>query len=125
MDNVLMQKIVERVRATACELMPEDQWNEYIAKELNYFFCKPSDEPVQREYRSTFHHICREVLTEVAKEKIKIALEKYDSQVWVNGDLAINDELLRLLTENASQIFVGMIGGLMQTVINDMRRERY
>ena len=96
-----------------------------VEKEIKEFF-----EPIKTRYDnytypSNFTKVCNEVMTEVTKSQFIEILKKYESTMWSNNELAVNDLLKEQLIKNASEIFSAMVGARMQTVINNMKNGGY
>lgn len=121
----LMQGVKDRIKATFVSLIPDDQWEKLCEKEVHSFFEDRKETYSHREYKSDFQMTCRTVLNEIAKEKITEALKSYDSSIWNNNQLVINEELKKVLIANASEILISMIGSQVQAVINNMKQRGY
>lgn len=124
----LMEGVKDRVKATFVSLIPDAQWEQMIKTECDKFF-QPFKErnyyDRSKDLYSDFQMVCISVMQEVAKEKIIAYLEKYENNVWSNNEVVVNDLLMQEIKKHAYDIFVGMIGARVQTVINEMRSRNY
>lgn len=124
--SMLMEGVKQRIKATFVSLIPEDQWEVLCQKQIDEFFEK-KERYNNREAYSYFGDICKDVLKEEAKNKVKLYLDKYDSKIWsssLNGREP-NKHLLDLLIKSAPEIFAATFGSMFQRVIQDIRSNPY
>lgn len=117
--STLMQGVKDRIKATFVSLIPEEKWEELCNKEIEEFFRE--EDAVYKKHVSDFRTICREVMSEIAKEKIKEALSVYSSQIWEDGQLKVNDKLKELLIKAAPEIWASQFGNMFQNTVNNMK----
>jgi hypothetical protein len=116
--SAVMQGVKDHIKATFVELIPEDKWNEMIQTEVNRFF---KNGGWQGDRPSEFENVVKACLHELLKEKVTGFLkEKYVSEVWENNQLKVGAEIERIITDNAGQILVSMVGHMVQQAINNM-----
>lgn len=121
----LMQGVKDRIKATFVSLIPDNQWEELCQKEIDSFFLERDNSwSSQRQWgkMSDFQKICFEEFESITKEKIKEMLKNYTSDRWNNNAPQMNDNLKKLIEENADTIFASMLGSMMQSVVNSMQQ---
>ena len=121
----LMEGVRDRIKATFVSLIPDAQWEQLCQTECERFFNHAIEDGYRTVKSTSFQRMCAETLSEIAKEKIKSALEKYDGRVWENSDIKVTDALLEILKKNASEILASMIGSRVATIINELRTRGY
>lgn len=121
--STLMQGVRDRIKATFVSLIPDAQWEQLTQKEIDDFFKARDDYRSQRDWRamSDFQKICFEEFEKLTREKVRIMLEAYTSTQWENNAPKMSEELKKLMTDNAQEIFTRMVGGMFQTAINNMK----
>jgi len=115
----LMDGVRDRIKATFVSLIPEDQWEQMIKKEIDNFFGKKDYYRQNRDY-TNFENICNKVFAEICENKVKEFLAAYTSNTWSNNAPIVSDDLKKMLIEKAPEIFLSILGGAMQNVINNM-----
>lgn len=121
--STLMEGVRQRIKATFVSLIPDDQWEELCKKEIDNFFDeKNTYNSSNRDYKSEFSEVCKVVLTELSKEKIKQYITDYDSIVWVDGGLQCSEKLSQLIIKLAPEIFTATFGNMFQNAISQMKR---
>lgn len=124
----LMEGVRDRVKATFVSLIPDAQWEQMVKTESDRFFApfveRPYYEKTKDKY-SDFQLLCMDVMAGIAKEKIKTFLETYSSSVWSNNEMVASEILMEALKKNAAEIFAGMIGSRVSTIINEMKSRNY
>ena len=121
--SALMDGVRQRIKATFVSLIPEEHWEKLCQKEVDAFFneCEVNNN-YNRTYKSEFREVCKEVLTEVSKEKIKLFIEKYESITWANSELQCGDNLAKLIIKLAPEIFAATFGNMFQNAVSQMKR---
>jgi hypothetical protein len=119
-----MEGVRSRIKATFVSLIPDDHWEELCKKEINNFFCeKDNYHSNKRSFKSDFTEVCKEVLTEISKEKVKQFLSEYDSTVWANdGGLQASDKLKEMIIKMAPEIFAATFANMFQNAVSQMKR---
>lgn len=120
----LMQGVRDRIKATFVSLIPDAQWEQLCQKEIDEFF-NPKREYGNYKDISSFSKVCSEVLHDITKDQVQRALEKYESTIWNNNELVVNDLLKESLLKNASELFAAMVGSQVQRVILEMKNRGY
>lgn len=121
----LMQGVRDRIKSTFVSLIPDEQWESMIKKEIQEFFEPTKDRYNNYQQMSSFSKVCNEVLADITKGQISDILKKYESTIWNNNELVMSDTLKDLLLKNASEIFTAMIGNRIQTIIHELKNRVY
>lgn len=120
----LMNGVRDRIKATFISLIPDEQWEQLVQKEVDDFF-KQKEDSYRREYKSDFQHVCRSVIHELATEKAKEFMKDYENTMWSNGKIIVNHKLKELIVSQAPDILESIIGSYFQTAINNMKNRGY
>lgn len=121
----LMEGVRDRIKATFVSLIPDDQWETMVQKEIKEFFEPTKDRWGNRHEMSSFSIVCNEVMRDIVKIQVIDAMEKFQSTEWHNGELIVNETLKKALIDNAGELFVAMIGSQVQSVISNMKNRGY
>lgn len=116
----LMQGVKDRVKATFVALIPDEQWDQMVKKEVDDFFSRKN---MWEDYKeaSPFQLLCRSVFEDISKCKIRDMLENLASDQWENNRPKMNEELRKMLIESAPDLFVNMLKNMFQNCINTVR----
>jgi len=109
--QTLNERIAERIGKDLVSLIPEDQWQEIVDKEIHNFKLVVAPK------------IIKELLTEAYKERAKkevSALLITDEYNELTNEY-INKALTKLLADSGGIIFAGMMQPAMQMVLQDLR----
>lgn len=124
----LMDGVRDRIKATFVSLIPDEQWEQMIQKSCDDFFRE-----VRRDYNhsrsqdvcSDFQMVVREELSKYSRERIKVVMETYTSEIWENDGFKPNDKIKELIIQYAPEIFASMFASRFQQCINDMKNRGY
>lgn len=99
-----------RVREIVSELIPEQMYNEIVQRTVEQFRTVELPSLVRAE------------LTAIYKEKIRefISTPEFQAQ-WENGQQVAGEGVKKLLIESAPLVFASVMGGLAQSVIDQLR----
>jgi hypothetical protein len=121
--STLMDGVRKRIKATFVSLIPDEHWEQLCQKEIDSFFIeKDQYSHNNRTYHSEFQGVCKEVLTEVCKEKIKLFLTEYDGTVWTNDGIQASEKLKEMIIKMAPEIFAATFSNMFQNAISQMKR---
>lgn len=119
----LMDGVRSRIKATFVSLIPDEHWDQLCQKEIDTFFReKDQYHNSNRTYKSDFQEVCKEVLTEVSKEKIGEYLKQYDATVWTNDGIQASEKLKELIIKMAPEIFAATFANMFQSAVSQMKR---
>jgi hypothetical protein len=109
-----MQSVKERIKDAFVSLIPDEQWQEMVQKEVESYFRKES-EGYRTEQTSRFSKDVHSVLSEETKARVKEYIQENFRTIWNNNGIPkCNAEVERIITENAGKILGDMIGGYVQ-----------
>ena len=83
--NSLMQGVRDKIKSSFVDLIPDEQWNQMVQKEIDDFF-QPKSTNNYNEYKSNFQILIRNVLNEDAKQRLIDILNSPEYQENWNYD---------------------------------------
>jgi len=123
------EKLREQIKTAFVELIPEDQWNDMVRKELDQFFHGRKDSPdyewingkkCKVDYPSRFHVMVREAAEAECKERVKQVIHlgfwrPDKGSLWEYGHFATQVEKLvkAWLSDNAKMLVKVMIESMI------------
>ena len=117
--NEAMQRVRERIKDSFVSLIPDEQWNEMVKKEVDSYFKEKESGYGQRAYASNFTLDVHSVLSEEVKQRVgKYLLENFNTAWNSNGIPICNAKVEDFITQNAGKILADMIGGTVQMAIS-------
>lgn len=118
--NEAMKNVKDRIKDAFVTLIPDEQWNEMVKKEIDTYFQKNEERYDNRSYRSDFTRDVHSVLQQEVKERVKKYLTENFNSVWsANGTQICNEKVEEMVTKNAGKILADMIGAtIQQTLLN-------
>ena len=125
----LMDGVRDRVKATFVSLIPDDQWELLVKKEVDNFFKQKETNWNNREYKSDFDCLVRDELNKMARQKMTEYLSSPDFMViWDSNGLPVAQEAVKkLVIENSGAIlantFAGMFSGMLAEFKNQLRNQ--
>lgn len=120
----LMDGVKDRIKATFVGLIPDEQWNAMVQKEIDdYFKQKDRSGYGQRQYDSDFGLMCKQLLHEEAKKRILVILESPEfNSTWDNsGKPIIGTEIKKLIMENSGELLVQLLSQPFVQGIENMK----
>lgn len=117
--------IKDRIKATLASLIPDEQWEALINREVEAFF---QEEQLDQYYRSTkkspsqFRTLVWEQLKDQCREQVLVFLSTYRSEIWENNKIKVNERFKQLILDNAPEMFTNIIADIMQQTLNNMPR---
>jgi len=121
----LMQGVKDRIKATFVSLIPDDQWDQMVKKEVDDYF-RLYSYGYRNENTSHFTTTVRDVLQKEVYKRVQEVLSSPEFDIEWNGDKqsltgVIKDELIR----KAPEIFIASIEGMVANVVLNMRNKTY
>lgn len=113
----LIKPIKDKIKDTFASLIPEDQWEELIKKEVNTFFNRENTTSYSsRPSNTDFQLEVQRLLKQQTEEKVKEYLNTNFNDIWYNseGTDKCNSIVEEAITKNAGKILSDMIGGALQ-----------
>lgn len=124
----LMQGVKDRIKATFVSLIPDEQWEQMVQKEINDYF-KPITESSGYNYKrevSNFTFDIHTIIKDIVKNKIIEILNQPDFALSWDGNKTILSEVMReRLIKYAPEIFISMLEGSMANAINQLKNKNY
>lgn len=115
-----MKSVKERIKEAFVSLIPDDQWNEMVEKEINAYFERKELKYDTRGWASNFTKDVHSVLSEEVKKRVKEYLNSNFSNTWhENGIPVCNAAVEDIITKNAGKILSDMIGGTIQISLSN------
>ena len=113
----LIKPIREKIKDTFASLIPEDQWEEMIKKEVSSFFNTQNTTGYSsRASNTNFELEVQRLLKEETDLKVKQYLKDNFDNIWHgnNGEIKCNYIVENIIVKNAGSILSDMIGGAIQ-----------
>ena len=116
--QTLMQGVKDRIKATYVSMIPDEQWESMVKKELDDFF-RPKEISYQRESKSDFQLLCRDAIHAKAKEEmVKFLATPEFLTTWESNGIPVCNEFIRkMVVENSGVILANFYGGLFQSML--------
>lgn len=118
-----MKNVREKIKDTFVSLIPDEQWNDMVKKEVDEYF-KPKDEGYNnRTQSSSFTRDVHQVLFEEVKVRVKEYLTANFTNTWNNKGVMVCDaKVEEFINNNAGKILADMIG---TTIVNALQQAGY
>ena len=119
----LMDGVRDRIKATFVSLIPDDQWEIMVKKEVDKFFKEINTSYNQRIETTDFARLVNEVVVTECRQRLKEYLSTHEfNSVWqTNGIPTTSEKVKEILVENSGLVFANMIGGMMSQMLTDFR----
>lgn len=118
--SALMKGVRDRIKSTFVSLIPDEQWEQMVKKEVDDFLKETTSYSSNRA-NSEFRNICNQELTEYTKLKLKEILnDKYISSEWINSGVMVKDAIQEMVTQNMGTIMKNVLGSMVQNAVNNM-----
>ena len=120
--SALMDGVKDRIKATFISLIPDEAWEQIVKKEIdNWMTIK------KRGYRSTeeysdFSIVVQGELRKRAAESIQKIIGEFEEYSWdQEGRQLVNENVKKLILENADSILLSIIGSMIQAAVNNLK----
>jgi len=120
----LKDVIAEKIRVQFAELIPTDEWERLVAKEIeNFTDIKERGYNNNREKYSDIQMLIREALKEQAKVALKKTLESTDWQQRQDedGQYMASEAVTKMVTKHASQMVGQILGEVVQNAVHQIK----
>lgn len=123
----LMEGIKDRIKAEFASLIPDEQWNQMVKKEVDDFFNTTEQD---RSYQSSimnhktrFDFLIKEMLSQYCTDKFKEYLnsEKFTVMFDSKGKSIMSAAITKIMVENSGDILMNFFGGMMDSAITDLK----
>lgn len=116
--NEAMKNVKDKIKDAFVTLIPDEQWNEMVKKEIDSYFQKKQEGYGERGYSSSFSKDVHSVLQQEVKDRVKQYLNENFNATWYdNGVPVCNAKVEEMITKNAGKILSDMIGGTIQMAL--------
>ena len=116
--NEAMKSVREKIKDSFVSLIPDDQWNEMVKKEIDEYFKSREEGYGNRGYASSFTKDVHFVLESEVKGRVKKYLDVNFNSVWdSNGYPICNAKIEEFISNNAGRVLADMIGSTIQMAL--------
>ena len=118
----LMDGVRDRIKATFVSLIPDDQWERLVKKEIDDFFMERVNQSSYHNHNySYFGEMVRKELVLLTTEKVrKLVIEKYVSSGWDNDGPILSEALQEELEKAAPKMLKTIFAQLLRDTMNQM-----
>lgn len=116
--NEAMKNVKDKIKDAFVTLIPDEQWNEMVKKEVDSYFQQKQEGYGERGYSSSFTKDVHSVLQQEVKDRVKQYLNENFNNTWYdNGVPVCNTKVEEMITKNAGKILSDIIGGTIQMAL--------
>lgn len=126
--QAIMQGVKDRIKATFVNLIPDEQWEEMVKKEVDDFFLatKTTEENSwgnKYQKHSTFGKMVEYELQAECKKRLMDYLASPDfEQKWENnGQVIMSETVKNMVIENSGAIIANFFGNMLSTAFSSLR----
>ena len=113
-----IKSIKDKIKDAFVTLIPDEQWNDMVKKEINAYFLETDDDYYHRKKTSSFTADVHKILQEEVNERVKKYLSDNFNTVWDNNGRPVCDlKVEEFITKNAGKILADMIGAQFQAAL--------
>lgn len=113
-----LKSVKERIKEAFVSLIPDDQWNEMVKKEVDTYFQVKEEGYGERGRSSSFTRDVHTCLQDEVRTRVKEYLQENFNNVWYDNGLPVcNAKVEEMITKNAGKILSDMIGGTIQLAL--------
>ena len=119
-----VEMIRGKIRGVLLEVVPDEQWDEMIRKEIQTFFeLRTEDRSYGYSVRTSgFRMACEDILKREVQERVLAALKSPEwDGYWDGQRQTIGPKLAELLQQQAAGIFNAWLGSVLQGVLHGMQ----
>jgi hypothetical protein len=128
--STLMQGVKDRIKSTFVSLIPDDQWDGMVQKEIDNFFTYKKEAysgyGSNKQYEPTeFAKLVDGLLKEEALERIKTYLKGDEFyKTWTEkAEPTLADAIKALILENSGQMLINLLQAPMQMSIQNLQSQ--
>lgn len=129
--STLADRLKDRIRNSIADLIPDEQWNEMMKRELHRFFNDTTTTSRGGYYNetkaipSTFAQVFNEVMVDTTRKQLVEYLNRPEYQpVWNamgNGTNVPGDAIRKLIAENAPALVEALFAKTFQDIMSSIR----
>ena len=114
-----LKSVKEKIKDAFVSLIPDEQWNEMVKKEVDSYFQIKEEGYGERGRSSSFTREVHTCLQKEVTERVKNYLQDNFNTVWSNNGISVcNQKVEEMITKNAGKILSDMIGTSIQMALN-------
>ncbi len=118
--NEAMQNVKDRIKDAFVSLIPDEQWNDMVKKEVDSYFTSKQEGYGERGYSSSFTKDVHSILKQEVNVRVAQYLKENFSNVWYdNGVPVCNAKVEEMIVKNSGKILADMIGGTIQMALQN------
>ena len=115
-----MASVKERIKDAFVSLIPDEQWEQMVKKEVDSYFAVKPEGYSNRGQSSDFTLDVHRVLKAEVDKRVKEYLQSNFTAVWdQNGVPKCDQKVEEMITKNAGKILADMIGGSIQMMLQN------
>ncbi len=114
-----LKSVKEKIKDSFVSLIPDEQWNDMVKKEVDSYFQAKEEGYGHRGYSSSFTRDVHNLLQKEVEVRVKKYLQSEFNEVWHNDGVSVcNEKVEEFITKNAGKILSDMIGGTIQMALS-------
>lgn len=114
-----LKSVKERIKDAFVSLIPDEQWDEMVKKEVDTYFQVKDEGYGERGRSSSFTREVHACLQDEVRARVKEYLQENFNSTWYENGIPICDSKVEeMITKNAGKILSDMIGGSIQMALN-------
>ena len=120
--STLMDGVRDRIKATFIALIPDEAWNQIVKKEIDEWMAIRKRDYRYKEEFSDFGRLVRDELKKRAVESIQKIIGEFEEYSWdQEGRQLVNENVKKIILENADAILLSVIGSMVQGAVNNLK----
>jgi len=109
--NEAMKSVKEKIKDSFVSLIPDDQWNTMVKKEVDTYFMERNSSYSQGPRASDFTNDVHNLLKAEVTSRVKFYLESNFQAIWDgNGKPICDTKIEEFILKNSGKILADMIG---------------
>ncbi len=118
--NAAMASVKEKIKDSFVSLIPDEQWNDMVKKEIDSYFAMKEEGYGERGRSSSFTKEVHSCLQDEVRSRVKDYLLQNFNSVWSNNGIPVcNEKIEEFITANAGKVLSDMIGGMMSMALQN------
>lgn len=121
----LMQGVKDRIKATFVSLIPDEQWNIMVQKEIDEFFKSNKDRYTygNRDKMSSFEFLVQECIQEESKKRLiqYLQSEEFNTTWGKNGQVILGEAIKNMIVNNSGEIMINTFGNMFKMMLDNFK----
>lgn len=120
----LMDGVKDRIKATFVSLIPDDQWEVMVKKEVQDFFFTAKSTSYSSSSRTDFSQLVESLLKEECKKRFieYLASPEFNIIYEEHGAKMQSETINKVIIENSGQIMVSVFAGMFGQMLSQFRQ---